>query len=227
MTHLSAEAFGDDLDAHALIGKARERFHLVHRVHRHALDVFGERCFGAKRGFDNGAGRCEIAREAALLDEEPQRRKAARASDHGVAAIFDAHDREVLQQAVRGDRRRKRFDIGALVGAPDVIVMHDELADRDKVGALRLSGGVENFRCHGIAPEGDRRTLRSAGAARCDLFPRGPRLKPAGSRASERSVPRRGRLRGRCALVAARGPGMARWGLIGSLASNSGGCASS
>ena len=69
--------------------------------------------------------------------------------------------------------------------------------------------------------------LTSAGAARCDLFPRGPRLKPAGSRASERSVPRCGRLRGRCALVAARGPGMARWGLIGSLASNSGGCASS
>jgi hypothetical protein len=64
---------------------------------------------------------------------------------------------------MRGDRGGERLDIRALVGAAHIIFMHDEFADRDEAGALRLGGGVENFCCHGIAPEGERRTLGPPG----------------------------------------------------------------
>ena len=97
MADICAEAFGDGLDAHAVVGEACKRLHLVHRVHCDPLDVFRKRRFRAKRRFDNSARRREVARQAALLDEEPQRRKPSCAGDHGVSTIVQAHDGEVLQ----------------------------------------------------------------------------------------------------------------------------------
>ncbi len=188
VTHARAEPFGDGLDAPAVISEAREGFHFVHRVHGDALDILGKRRFRAQFWLDDRAGRREIARQLALLDEQPERRQPARSGDYRVAAIFRAHDGEILQEAMCGDRSGERLDIRTLVGAAHIVFVHDEFADRDEAGALRL-GGVENFVCHGIAPEGERRTPRSAGAARRDLFPPGPRLKPAGSRALERQRP--------------------------------------
>ncbi len=66
---------------------------------------------------------------------------------------------------MRGDGGGERLDICTLVGAANIVFMHGEFADGDEARALRVGAGVQDFSGHGIAPEGERRTHRSAGAA--------------------------------------------------------------